>query len=113
MQVDDYNLSRFGQKEYDALIKRSEECLVVLIFSAEWLGTSFIIDSNVKSVERNIGRRKAIFFRVETDAKTQYPININMNKLPIIVMLKNQEVVDVVSGIYAKKAIEDRVRKQI
>lgn len=113
MQVDDYNLNKFGDKEYNALLRRSKDCLIVLVFSAEWLGTSFIIDNNIKLIERSVGRRNAIFFRIETDGKTQYPININMNKLPIIVMLKDQEVVDVVSGIYAKSAIEERVRNQL
>ena len=90
-----------GKKDLEEIFQESQETPVVLVFIADWLGASQIIDTYV--IELTDGFEPDIrFYRQDVEEDGLLAPQIGINKFPAIVFLQEGKIVDSLSGILSK-----------
>ena len=91
----------------------SREGLVVVDFWAEWCGPCRMIGPIIEELANEYDDEVVRIGKVDVDNNPEISSQYSIRSIPTILFLKNGEVVDKQVGVASKKALTDKIEKQL
>lgn len=86
----------------------SEEGLVVLVFSAKWMGSTYLFESFMEDI-RQAAPTPFVLEYIDVEEDGEIASQLGVSQLPTTVLLKTREVVDVLVGPMSRKKLMARI----
>ena len=102
-------IKSISQANFDEEIK---EGIVVVDFWATWCGPCKMLGSVLEEVSKEL-EDKAKFTKIDVDANSMIASQYKITNIPTVLVFKNGEVVDEMSGFKPKAAVIDLVNKYL
>ena len=84
--------------------------LEVLNFSASWCGGCTMLKPILTQiVEEYKDNEDIIFEKIDVEEKSDFAKSHNIKSIPVILFIKNGEVIDRINGATSKKIIKDKI----
>lgn len=100
---------QFGINDMGMLINESQSKLVVLVFTADWLGSGHILEEFIQELSNNMHGFKT--YLIDAEKSEDLGSQLSVNQLPTTLFLKEGEVVDYFSGLIPKRKIKHRIEQ--
>ncbi len=86
----------------------SEKGLVVLVFSAKWMGSTYLFESFMKDIREAAPTPFALEY-IDIEDDQEIASQLGVSQLPTTVLLKKREVVDMLVGPMSRKKLVARI----
>lgn len=93
------------------IISESEEKPVVLLFTAEWLGSAHILETFFEELAPDYP--KLVIYKIDVDANHDLPTEFGISQVPTTVFLRDGEIRDYVLGVLSKKKLRQKFNSLI
>ncbi len=104
--------TNLGDKNLDALVSESFNTPVALVFTADWLGSSHIMDTFMEELAQDY-QEDMHFYRQDIDDDKTLSAAIGINQLPTTVIFQNGEIIDYFAGVISKEKIREKILSAI
>lgn len=94
------------------LLEEKEGSTAVLVFTADWLGASQILDAFFREIAV-IYQKELHIYRCDTAAMNGLPKKIGVETLPTTLIVQNGEIIDHFTGVLSKKNIKKKLEAVI
>lgn len=85
------------------IISESEEKPVVLLFTAEWLGSAHILETFFQELAPDYPN--LVIYKIDVDTNQELPIQFGVSQVPTTVFLRNGEIREYELGVLSKKKL--------
>jgi putative thioredoxin len=92
------------------LIKMSKQKPVVSVFTADWLGSAFLLDTFIEELAAEYAEDFS-FLRIEVDDDSNEVEELSIEELPTTFIMKDGEVVEFFVGLIPKRKIRQKLDK--
>ena len=99
--------SDFSGKDLDLLISENRNNLIILLFTADWLGSARILEEFLSEIIA--GRPSIKVYHVDIEKNRSLCTRMNVGKLPAAVFLKDRKISDSFTGLIPKRKIETKI----
>ncbi|MEM6395854.1 MAG: thioredoxin family protein [Bacteroidota bacterium] len=89
------------------LLDRSDNCIVVLLCTAEWVGGS---DMFLNFIQKEISKKAAFVFDIDTDQHPDLRKFLFVERLPTTIVLYQRQVIDRIEGVIPRRKIRERIK---
>ena len=90
-------------------ISNSEKCPLVLVFTADWVSSSTIVDIVSQKIVDD--REDISLITIDADNNKELFSKYRIRKVPSCIIIKNQEIVNRIEGTFSKKEVLDSIDK--
>ena len=90
------------------LIKEAQDQSLVLVFTAEWVSSSTIVDVVCNKIANE--RADVHLVKIDVDANEDLIAKYRIRKVPSCIIIQNQEITDRIDGAFSKKDVLDRIK---
>lgn len=97
----------FEEDNISPIIEESERKPVVILFSAEWLGSAHILETFLN--ELTLGRADLTLYKVDVDDNQAITEQFGISQVPTTIFLRHGEIQDFLLGIMSKKRLKQRL----
>jgi thioredoxin 1 len=98
-------MENFTQIEY--LLENSNTYLMVLIFSAKWLGSTQILHTYLNDIAKENEKIKIVHIDINTHQ--ELAAYFSVTTLPITILIKNRKILNKIVGIISKKKLTAKI----
>ena len=88
------------------IISESEEKPIVLLFTAEWLGTAHILETFLKELAPDFPA--AVIYKIDVDTNQTLPDQFGISQVPTTVFLRHGEIRDFVIGVISRSKLRKK-----
>lgn len=96
----------FEGKSMSPIIVESEEKPVILLFTAEWLGSAHILETFFEELAPNYPQ--LVIYKIDVDLNRDLPSQFGISQVPTTVFLRDGEIRDYVLGVLSKKKLRQK-----
>lgn len=101
----DHTLHHNGKLAY--WLERSENCLVITVFFAEWVGSVEILRDFMARASKTYPGVEIHWVNIEKDRELS--VRLGVFAIPSTILFRNREVVDHIAGVIPRRRIEERI----
>lgn len=94
-----------------AIARESETKCVVLLFAADWLGSSYILERFLE--EEGHARPEMSFYKVDVDKNPSLTKKMDVRQLPTIYFFVDGEIVSFLEGLASRKKVREKFAQAI
>ena len=98
-----------GTADFPNWLRESNNHLVVVAFVADWAGTAEILKGFLGIIAAELPGVTIKW--VDVDQNTQLTVEMGVNQIPSVVLLRNQEVVDHIDGLIPRRKLASRIER--
>ena len=95
-------------KKYSDLLEESIRRPVILVFTADWLGASHILDTYIEELSAEYPRGVK-FYRIDASSHRTISNALGIRQLPTTLILYHQEIIDLSTGLISKNFIRKKI----
>ena len=96
----------FEGKSMSPIMEESEERPVVLLFTADWLGSAHILESFL--IELAPKYPDVVIYKIDVEVNQKLPAELGISQVPTTVFLRDGEIQEYVLGILSKKRLKEK-----
>lgn len=85
------------------IISESEENPVVLLFTAEWLGSAHILETFFQELAPDYPN--LVIYKIDVDSNQELPTQFGVSQVPTTVFLRDGEIREYVPGVLSKRKL--------
>lgn len=89
------------------IILESEEKPVVLLFTAEWLGSAHILETFLEELAPDYP--SAVIYKIDVEANQALQNQFGISQVPTTVFLRNGEIREYVPGVLSKSKLRAKM----
>ncbi|GJM32220.1 MAG: hypothetical protein DHS20C18_12210 [Saprospiraceae bacterium] len=97
-----------GGKDLNDLILESNRIPIVLVFTADWLGSAHIMDTFMDDFAMEY-EEKLCFYRQDIEQDNKISLEIGIRQLPTTVIFHKGHIVQYFSGVLSKRKIREKL----
>lgn len=90
------------------LMQNSTDKSLILVFTAEWISSSSIVDVVCNKISRE--RDDVHLVKIDADNHKDLITKYRIKKVPSCVIIQNQEITDRIEGAFSKKDVLDKIK---
>lgn len=94
---------RTNNNELSFWLKESNDRLVVVVFMTEWAGTVEVLRDFLDKICLEMPGHSLIW--VDADANEELTLEMGVHQIPTVILLRNQEIVDHISGLIPRRRL--------
>lgn len=108
--MDDKNkFTLFSEGSLAPLIDESDGHWVLVLCTADWLGSAHILEEFICSIlEKNGNGEEVSLYKVDTEENDNVTQQLNVRQLPTVAILKDREFIDYFSGLMNKRKLHKK-----
>lgn|GEM_PF-6153285 len=93
--------------QIENILENSNTYLMVLLFSAKWLGSAQILQVYLDDIAK--GNEKIKIVLIDIDTYKNLATYFSVNTLPLTILLKNRKILAQIVGITSKKKLAAKI----
>lgn len=93
----------FEGNSMSPIISESEENPVVLLFTAEWLGSAHILETFFQELAPDYPN--LVIYKIDVDSNQELPTQFGVSQVPTTVFLRDGEIREYVPGVLSKRKL--------
>ncbi len=90
--------------------KVSKKPFALVEFTADWSGSGYIMDKILGKLNEEFGKNVA-FYQIDFEIHTKTSKHYNIDKVPTILLFRNGELIDRISGIISEAELVSRIHE--
>jgi thioredoxin 1 len=97
----------FEENNISPIIEESEKKPVVVLFSAEWLGSAHILETFLNEIAEEVPN--LALYKIDVDQNQALTEQFGISQVPTTVFLRNGEIKDFLLGIMSKRRLKEHL----
>ena len=97
----------FEENNISPIIEESENKPVVILFTAEWLGSAHILETFLNELAHELP--ELALYKIDVDNNQSLTEQFGISQVPTTVFLRNGEIQDFLMGITSKRRLKERL----
>ena len=102
-------LQALAKQELDHFFKEQEDQIVILVFTAEWLGSVQILNVFLRELSDEFPN--VVTHYMDAEQHDKLAVKMNVDTLPSTFILEDGKILDHFTGLLPKKRIRERLQK--
>ncbi|MEM0993941.1 MAG: thioredoxin family protein [Bacteroidota bacterium] len=104
------NYRVFNEEEASLLLQSANGTPIVMKFSADWKGTSQIMDNILKELSAEYPKN-IHFVKIDTEDSEAFANEFGVHRIPTTLIFKDKTMIDHFEGMLPKQEVKEKIEK--